>query len=49
MRPGEVPYIVQLPSSGIDRVADPAADGLPWYRQLWREVEDGPAGVEPVR
>jgi len=49
VRPGEVPYIVQLPSTGNDREADPASDGLPWYRQLWREVEAGPSGVEAGR
>jgi cell division protein FtsB len=49
VRPGEVPYVVQLPSTGRDASADPATDGMPWYRQLWREVENGPAGVEPVR
>jgi cell division protein FtsB len=39
--PGEVPYVVQLPSgpdpdgSGADGV------GVPWYRQLWREASEG--------
>jgi cell division protein FtsB len=42
VRPGEVPYVVQLPSSGLGAGADPASDGIPWYRQLWREVENGP-------
>ena len=49
VRPGDVPYVVQLPSSGLDPAADPATDGMPWYRQLWREVENGPAGAEPAR
>jgi cell division protein FtsB len=49
VRPGEVPYVVQFPSTGRDPGADPASDGLPWYRQLWREVADGPAGSEPSR
>ena len=49
VRPGEVPYVVQFPSTGQDVAADPATDGMPWYRQLWREVEGGPAGVEPAR
>jgi len=49
VRPGEVPYVVQLPSTGRDPAADPATDGMPWYRQLWREVENGPAGAEPAR
>ena len=38
VRPGEVPYVVQLPQGPA---AGPAADGsggVPWYRQLWREV-----------
>jgi cell division protein FtsB len=46
VRPGEVPYVVQFPSTGDDAARDPATDGLPWYRQLWREVEDGPAGAQ---
>ena len=49
VRPGEVPYVVQLPSTATDPAADPATDGQPWYRQLWREVESGPAGAEPAR
>ena len=47
VRPGEVPYVVQLPSTGDDPALDPATDGMPWYRQLWREVEGGPAGATP--
>ena len=42
VRPGEVPYVVQLPSTGLGAGADPASDGIAWYRQLWREVENGP-------
>jgi cell division protein FtsB len=42
VRPGEVPYVVQLPSTGLGAGGDPASDGIPWYRQLWREVENGP-------
>ena len=42
--PGEVPYVVQLPSADAGRVTDPASDGVPWYRQLWREVEEGSGG-----
>jgi cell division protein FtsB len=49
VRPGEVPYVVQFPSSGQDAAVDPATDGMPWYRQLWREVENGPAVVGPTR
>ena len=42
VRPGDVPYVVQLPPGGGGAGADPALDGIPWYRQLWREVENGP-------
>ena len=49
VRPGEVPYVVQFPQTAKDPATDPATDGMPWYRQLWREVENGPAGVQPVR
>ena len=49
VRPGDVPYIVQLPSAGTGRDADPATDGMPWYRQLWREVADGRGGAVPTR
>jgi cell division protein FtsB len=49
VRPGDVPYVVQLPSTGRDAGADPASDGIPWFRQLWREIEDGPAGTAPAR
>ena len=49
VRPGEVPYVVQFPSTGRDPASDPATDGVPWYRQLWREVESGPPGAQPAR
>lgn len=49
VRPGEVPYVVQLPVTSDDPSRNPATDGMPWYRQLWREVANGPAGVEPPR
>jgi cell division protein FtsB len=45
VQPGEVPYVVQLPSDGAGGRGDPATDGVPWYRQLWREVEEGPAAA----
>jgi cell division protein FtsB len=35
--PGEVPYVVQLPSAFADPDADPAG-GTPWYRRLWRDL-----------
>src|SRR3954447_7195912 len=36
--PGEVPYVVQLPSGPDPSGAGEAGAGMPWYRQLWREV-----------
>jgi cell division protein FtsB len=39
--PGEVPYVVQLPSDPTGPAAGQNA-GVPWYRVLWREVADGP-------
>lgn len=41
VQPGEVPYVVQLPSGPDDGSADGGANGLPWYRNLWREVAEG--------
>ena len=39
--PGEVPYVVQLPSGAdVGPAPDPNA-GVPWYRTLWREVAEG--------
>jgi cell division protein FtsB len=39
--PGEVPYVVQLPSSPDLAGAGEGGAGTPWYRQLWREVAEG--------
>ena len=40
--PGEVPYVVELPSgAAAGPPPDPDA-GVPWYRLLWREVAEGP-------
>jgi cell division protein FtsB len=39
--PGEVPYVVQLPSGPDPSGAGEAGAGMPWYRQLWREVAEG--------
>jgi cell division protein FtsB len=39
--PGEVPYVVQLPSGPDMAGAGAAGAGMPWYRQLWREVAEG--------
>jgi len=38
--PGEVPYVVQLPSSPTAKAA-PATGGALWYRTLWRQVSEG--------
>jgi cell division protein FtsB len=46
--PGEVPYVVQLPSTAEAEVAPDPEAGTPWYQRLWREVaETNPA--EPVQ
>ncbi len=47
--PGEVPYVVQFPSDGLAAVPDPATDGVPWFQQLWREMEEGPTPAAGVR
>jgi cell division protein FtsB len=40
--PGEVPYVVQLPSAAeLGAEPDPFA-ASPWYQRLWREVADPP-------
>jgi cell division protein FtsB len=40
VRPGEVPYVVQLPRPPAAPAAD-AGGGAPWYSVLWREVTAG--------
>jgi cell division protein FtsB len=40
--PGEVPYVVQFPSSGAEDAPPQVGDGLPWYRALWRDVSGEP-------
>ena len=40
--PGEVPYVVQFPQPPDPGPQQDAGDGVPWYRQLWREVSEGP-------
>lgn len=40
VQPGETPYVVQLPEAPRGPAPDAAA-GVPWYRQLWREVSEG--------
>ena len=38
--PGEVPYIVQLPSAPVGPAATHGG-GAPWYRTLWRQIAQG--------
>jgi cell division protein FtsL len=38
--PGEVPYVVQLPSGPVGPGAG-LGGGAPWYRTLWRQVAEG--------
>ncbi|HEY0814971.1 MAG TPA: septum formation initiator family protein, partial [Pseudonocardia sp.] len=38
--PGEVPYVVQLPSAPPGQ-AKQAGGGAVWYRTLWRQVAEG--------
>ncbi|MBA3905658.1 MAG: septum formation initiator family protein [Pseudonocardiales bacterium] len=38
VRPGETPYVVQLPSPPDTGPAAQPFDGVPWYQRLWREV-----------
>jgi cell division protein FtsB len=40
--PGEVPFVVQLPSDAEAGAEQGLADGIPWYQRLWREVGEGP-------
>ncbi|MGE3413998.1 MAG: septum formation initiator family protein [Dehalococcoidia bacterium] len=41
VRPGEIPFVVQLPGAGRhDQVTDPVGDA-PWFLRLWTEVADG--------
>jgi cell division protein FtsB len=39
--PGEVPYVVQLPTGPGQGGLGEGGDGTPWYHQLWREVAEG--------
>lgn len=41
VRPGEVPYVVQLPQGPAVGPSPDANGGVPWYRHLWREVSEG--------
>ncbi|WP_308259297.1 septum formation initiator family protein [Pseudonocardia sp. H11422] len=42
VRPGEVPYVVQLPPPPDTGPALDPFDGVPWYQRLWHEVGEGP-------
>jgi cell division protein FtsB len=39
-KPGDVPYVVQLPTAPVPE-PDAPGSGAPWYRTLWREVSAG--------
>jgi len=41
--PGEVPYVVQLPTDPNGGRGPGAGQGAPWFRVLWREVAEGPS------
>ncbi len=39
--PGDVPYVVQLPTDPDAGRGPGAGQGAPWFRVLWREVAEG--------
>uniref|UniRef100_UPI0015F1022F FtsB family cell division protein n=1 Tax=Pseudonocardia pini TaxID=2758030 RepID=UPI0015F1022F len=41
VRPGEVPYVVQLPNTLSAEEVEAARRATPWYRSLWSEVTEG--------
>ncbi|MFC5993841.1 septum formation initiator family protein [Pseudonocardia hispaniensis] len=41
VRPGEVPFIVQLPEPVRSGPGQDGAGDAPWYARLWREVSEG--------
>jgi cell division protein FtsB len=42
VRPGEVPYVVQLPPEGLlPGEATPQAFTQPWYNRLWKSINGG--------
>lgn len=45
--PGDVPYVVQLPSEPNDGRRAGAGPGAPWFRVLWRELAAGPQETSP--
>ncbi len=40
--PGDVPFVVQLPTDRNGLRGAGAGSGAPWFRVLWREVAEGP-------
>jgi cell division protein FtsB len=41
VKPGETPYVVQLPRTADPAAAEAAQANTPWYRQLWSDVTQG--------
>jgi cell division protein FtsB len=41
VRPGEVPYVVQLPDTPSPADVEAARKATPWYRTLWSDVTEG--------
>ena len=46
--PGEVPYVVQLPADPNAGRGQGLGPGAPWFRVLWREVQEGVEAQEGV-
>ena len=52
VRPGEIPYQVQLPATAVvptqpGSPASTAAGNQPWYTALWHTIADAPHGAAP--
>jgi cell division protein FtsB len=41
VRPGEVPYVVELPNTPSPEEVEAARRATPWYRTLWTDVTAG--------
>ena len=41
VRPGEVPYVVELPNTPSAEDVEAARRATPWYRTLWNDVTTG--------
>ncbi|RDH76191.1 septum formation initiator family protein [Mycolicibacterium moriokaense] len=54
VKPGDIPYQVQLPPGAIPPSSDPVQDvkkaraGQPWYTSLWHTIADDPHNVAPT-